>query len=56
MVLNLRAECDPERLLELVNGALAAEAGARLRLEHEEHFRPARPEPTHRITLTDSSP
>ena len=58
VVLNLRAEAGPDRLLEIVRDAVArgakpegTTAQAKLHLEHEEHFRPARPTPTHRITV-----
>jgi len=50
IILNLRAEGDPERLAGFVEEALAAVSSgeARLTLEHVERFRPGRPEPTHR--------
>ncbi len=50
LIVNLRAEADPELLLEAVHGALDAVSQGRLRVqvEHQEHFRPAPPEPTHR--------
>jgi len=54
LILNLRAELDPEVLAELVGGAFARESdrdGPRLVLEHQERFRPARPVPTHRIEV-----
>jgi Ni2+-binding GTPase involved in maturation of urease and hydrogenase/DNA-binding transcriptional ArsR family regulator len=50
IILNLRAECDPERLESIVHEALTAvstpECG--LKLDHLERFRPGRPVPTHR--------
>ena len=52
LVVNLRAEGDPEMLRQAVRDQLAAlvlPAGATLRLDHLEHFRPAQPQPTHRI-------
>jgi G3E family GTPase len=51
LVLNLRAEGDPERLQAAVEQALAPAVlrGARARLEHLERFRPARPVPVHRM-------
>ncbi len=53
MLLNLRAEADPEILHSIVNRALLAlmEKSPDLfaRMEHCEHFRPGRPQPTHRI-------
>jgi G3E family GTPase len=53
LILNLRAEADPVLLAEMVQGALAEVAGGcaglAFRLEHEEHFRPGKPVPTHRV-------
>lgn len=57
LVLNLRAEGDPELLHDAVRAELAAlelPSGAELRLEHLEHFRPAQPQPTHRIVAGDA--
>ncbi|MDB6069790.1 MAG: Cobalamin biosynthesis protein [Verrucomicrobiales bacterium] len=52
LIINLRAEADPSALAEAVRQALletaAARPGLELLLEHHEHFRPGRPEPTHR--------
>lgn len=52
LIINLRAEADPSALAEAVRQALRETAEARpgleLLLEHHEHFRPGRPEPTHR--------
>jgi hypothetical protein len=50
IILNLRAEADPERLAAIVAHAVAtsAPAGCRLTLDHLERFRPGRPTPTHR--------
>jgi hypothetical protein len=52
LILNLRAEGDPEQLLAAVNAALASAAlsfeGLTATLDHEEHFRPGKPVPTHR--------
>lgn len=53
MIVNLRAEADPGVLLTCLREELArlsggAGAGVTLTLEHEEHFRPGRPVPTHR--------
>lgn len=52
IIVNLRAEAAPEILAAALKEALAAtEArfpGTSLALEHEEHFRPGRPTPTHR--------
>lgn len=54
LILNLRAEGDPEQLRTIAMGELkdTAEAmGVTCALEHSEHFRPGRPEPTHRMAL-----
>jgi len=53
LIINCRAEAAPETLLATVHRALS-ETGARfpslaLKLEHSEHFRPGKPQPTHRI-------
>jgi Ni2+-binding GTPase involved in maturation of urease and hydrogenase len=52
LIINLRAEADPDRLAEAVHGALQvvreAHSGVALTLDHHEHFRPGRPVPTHR--------
>jgi len=52
LIVNLRAEADPDALRAMVRAALeaatAARPGCALEVEHEEHFRPAPPEPTHR--------
>lgn len=50
IILNLRAECDPERLAVMVKESVALLSceECRLHLDHLEHFRPGRPEPTHR--------
>ncbi|HWI55885.1 MAG TPA: GTP-binding protein [Bacillota bacterium] len=53
LLLNLRAEADPESLAAASREALAAAAAAfpklEARLEHLEHFRPGKPSPTHRL-------
>lgn len=53
MLLNLRAEADPELLHSAVNRALLAlmEKSPNLfaRMENCEHFRPGKPNPTHRL-------
>lgn len=52
LILNLRAEADPELLRATVLaavGAVAATAGVTQRVEHLEHFRPGKPTPTHRL-------
>ena len=53
LIVNLRAEADPEQLVDCLRAVLfdlsaGGADGARLVLEHEEHFRPGRPVPTHR--------
>ncbi|MFW6198799.1 MAG: GTP-binding protein [Acidobacteriota bacterium] len=60
LIINLRAEGDPERLRRVTEAALAAtgrQRDARLELEHLEHFRPAPPVPVHRdeVLITDAS-
>jgi G3E family GTPase len=52
LILNLRAEADPELLREMVVAAVErvmASAGIIHRVEHLERFRPGKPEPTHRL-------
>ena len=53
LIVNLRAEEDPERLNDAALAALAAwesaGSGRRAAIEHVEHFRPAKPTPTHRM-------
>jgi G3E family GTPase len=53
LILNLRAEADPELLKDVALDALAglgrSERGVRATVEHLEHFRPRRPVPTHRM-------
>ena len=52
LILNLRAEADPELLRERVVEILkvvAKEKNARLDVEHLESFRPGKPTPTHRL-------
>jgi G3E family GTPase len=53
IIINCRAEAAPELLFKAINRALA-ETGAQfpgltMELEHSEHFRPGKPQPTHRI-------
>jgi G3E family GTPase len=55
LIINLRAEGDPEVLRREAIGALtaqAANAGLDVTVEHVEHFRPGRPVPTHRVVMT----
>ena len=53
LIVNLRAEEDPERLNDAALAALAAwesaGSGRRAAVEHIEHFRPAKPTPTWRM-------
>jgi len=55
LILNLRAEADPDLLKTLTEAALAGASasvnGLNLEIEHLERFRPARPVPTHRLTV-----
>ncbi|MCZ6746350.1 MAG: cobalamin biosynthesis protein P47K, partial [Acidobacteria bacterium] len=55
LILNLRAEADPGLLKTLTEEALAtavaSAGGLNLEIEHLEKFRPARPVPTHRLTV-----
>jgi G3E family GTPase len=46
LVINLRAEADPELLEKAVRDALEP----RVTIDHLERFRPSRPQPTHRLT------
>ncbi len=53
LIINCRAETAPEMLSKAINCALA-ETGAQfpgltVKLEHSEHFRPGKPQPTHRL-------
>lgn len=51
LIINLRAEADPEVLREVVTAALATlgQANIQARIDHLERFRPGRPVPTHRL-------
>jgi|SRR4051812_113458 len=54
LIVNLRAEADPEQLNAVTSAALTKatrDAGLSALVEHSEHFRPGRPEPTHRMAL-----
>lgn len=54
LIVNLRAEGDPDTLKAIATGGLtdAARAlGVVATIEHSEHFRPGRPRPTHRMAL-----
>jgi len=54
LIINLRAEAAPEILRAAVESAVAGLAdhlrGSKAKLEHLEHFRPGKPQPTHRIS------
>jgi hypothetical protein len=49
LVINLRAEADPEILESVTREALGALVGVRTTMEHLEQLRPGRPTPTHRM-------
>ena len=54
LILNLRAEGAPEQLKSVALAGLketATAMGVTYTIEHSEHFRPGRPEPTHRMAL-----
>lgn len=57
LIINLRAEADPEMLravvLEMLDRCVRVDRGVSVELEHIEHFRPSRPVPTHRITVAE---
>ncbi len=52
LIVNLRAEADPESLMVAVKDGLDETAlkffGLKATIDHEEHFRPGKPTPTHR--------
>ena len=52
LIVNLRAEADPASLMAAVKDGLAEATlkffGLKATLDHEEHFRPGKPTPTHR--------
>jgi hypothetical protein len=53
LIINLRAEGDPEILSEITSQAIsncAEQTSVQLNVEHREHFRPGRPVPTHRLS------
>jgi hypothetical protein len=52
LIVNLRAEGDPEQLKSVMIAGLAEVArsmSVAVAIEHSEHFRPGRPQPTHRM-------
>src|SRR5436309_2488114 len=54
LIINLRAEGDPEVLRREAIGALTAQAAnavLTVTVDHIEHFRPGRPVPTHRVVM-----
>jgi len=54
LIVNLRAEGDPEQLKVMAFDSVeqvARETGVTTAVEHSEHFRPGRPEPTHRMAM-----
>ena len=54
LIVNLRAEGDPEQLSATALAGLeqaVRETGITATVEHSEHFRPGRPEPTHRMAM-----
>jgi G3E family GTPase len=58
LILNLRAEADPDVLQREAMNALtdhAGEGGLDVAIEHAEHFRPGRPVPTHRIVMGEAT-
>lgn len=60
LIINLRAEAPPEILLSAVRASLHAVPqqffGLRTTLDHEEHFRPGKPVPTHRDATAPATP
>src|SRR5207245_11646797 len=56
LIINLRAEAAPEVLRDVVESAVTDLAehfrGLKAKLEHLEHFRPGKPQPTHRLTTS----
>ncbi len=56
LLLNIRAEVDPDTLEEAARAAveqeIAVARGLLFRIAHLEHFRPGKPVPTHRIAAT----
>jgi hypothetical protein len=52
LLVNLRAEADPELLRDAVQSALASlSPGVTVSIEHIECFRPAKPTPTYRMAV-----
>lgn len=55
LTVNLRAESTPEKLASALRNSLESIGDWQLVVDHVEAFRPGRPEPTHRDTVTPSS-
>jgi len=58
LIINLRAEAAPDQLKAAVHAALAEisrSSQVDVRLDHLEHFRPGKPQPTHRDTVSSLS-
>ncbi len=58
LIVNLRAEADPEALRDAVRTAVhqfQAAGSVKAQLEHLEYFRPGKPQPTHRFTHLSAS-
>jgi len=55
LTINVRAESAPEAVADDVHASLAALGGWRCHVERLESFRPGRPQPTHRDSITPSS-
>ena len=59
LIVNLRAEAAPEVLLltvqECLQQTVASFDGVSATLDHEEHFRPGKPEPTHRDVVAPAA-
>lgn len=57
LTINMRAEADPQLLRDTVQQAVEAcarsQPGLAVTWEHLEHFRPGKPQPTHRLTTAD---
>ena len=58
LVINLRAEADPDELNKLVRETLKeygeSSSSFRINVEHMESFRPSKPEPTYRFSNGES--
>ena len=58
LIINARVEMAPEALYQAVRAALEELQSSRrallIHLEHEEHFRPGKPQPTHRLAALPS--